>query len=114
MCTIVKLHAAVGSIVKAAVAGDFSQFLMVLGIFAGAVVSGFTGFAFSAVAGAVLLHVLPPREAVPLMMVCSVLVQSMSLFSLRRHIEWRGSLRLILGGLAGLPPPPTTRASVQN
>jgi len=28
-----------------------------LGIFAGAIVSGFTGFAFSAVAGAVLLHV---------------------------------------------------------
>jgi len=86
------------------VPGDLSQLFIALGIFAGAVVSGFTGFAFSAVAGAVLLHVLPPREAVPLMMVCSVLVQSMSLFSLRRHIEWRGSLRLILGGLAGLPP----------
>ncbi|HKC45077.1 MAG TPA: sulfite exporter TauE/SafE family protein [Burkholderiales bacterium] len=84
--------------------GDLSQLFIALGIFAGAVVSGFTGFAFSAVAGAVLLHVLPPREAVPLMMVCSVLVQSLSLFSLRRHIEWRGSLRLILGGLAGLPP----------
>jgi len=86
------------------VPGDLSQLFIALGIFAGAVVSGFTGFAFSAVAGAVLLHVLPPREAVPLMMVCSVLVQSLSLFSLRRHIEWRGSLRLILGGLAGLPP----------
>jgi hypothetical protein len=54
-----------------------------LGIFTGAVVSGFTGFAFSAVAGAVLLHVMPPREAVPLVMVCSVLVQSLSLVSLR-------------------------------
>jgi len=86
------------------VPGDLSQLFIALGIFAGAVVSGFTGFAFSAVAGAVLLHVLPPREAVPLMMVCSVLVQSLSLFSLRRRIEWRGSLRLIVGGLAGLPP----------
>lgn len=83
---------------------DLPQLFVALGIFAGAVVSGFTGFAFSAVAGAVLLHVLPPREAVPLMMVCSVLVQSMSLVSLRRHIDWRGSLQLILGGLAGLPP----------
>ena len=80
------------------------QPLIALGIFAGAIVSGFTGFAFSAVAGAVLLHVLPPREAVPLMMVCSVLVQSASLVSLRRHIDWRGSLALIAGGLAGLPP----------
>jgi uncharacterized membrane protein YfcA len=86
------------------VAGDLSQFLVVLGIFAGAVVSGFTGFAFSAVAGAILLHVLPPSEAVPLMMVCSVLVQSASLVSLRRHIQWRGSMLLVLGGLFGLPP----------
>ena len=84
--------------------GDIPQLFVALGIFAGAVVSGFTGFAFSAVAGAVLLHVMPPREAVPLMMVCSVAVQSMSLVSLRRHVDWRGSLRLILGGLAGLPP----------
>jgi uncharacterized membrane protein YfcA len=86
------------------VPADLPQLFVALGIFAGAIVSGFTGFAFSAVAGAVLLHVMPPREAVPLMMVCSVLVQSMSLVSLRRHIDWRGSLRLILGGLVGLPP----------
>jgi uncharacterized membrane protein YfcA len=86
------------------VAGDFSQFLMVLGIFAGAVVSGLTGFAFSAVAGALLLHVLPPSEAVPLMMVCSVLVQSASLVSLWRHIQWRQSVLLVVGGLFGLPP----------
>jgi uncharacterized membrane protein YfcA len=38
------------------------------------------------------------------MMVCSVLVRGISLFSLRRRIDWRGGLPLILGGLAGLPP----------
>lgn len=76
---------------------------MALAIFAGALVSGFTGFAFSAVAGAVLLHMLPPSEAVPLMMVCSVLVQGVCLVSLRREIEWRGSAMLIAGGLFGLP-----------
>lgn len=78
--------------------------LMALGVFAGAVVSGFCGFAFSAVAGATLLHALPPSEAVPLMMVCSVLVQTACLVSLRRHVRWRGSLMLIAGGLFGLPP----------
>lgn len=83
---------------------DLTQLLMALGIFAGAVVSGFTGFAFSAVAGAILLHVLPPSEAVPLMMICSVLVQSTCLMSLRRHIQWRGSMMLVAGGLLGLPP----------
>lgn len=84
--------------------GDFSQWLVALAVFAGAVVSGFTGFAFSAVAGAILLHVLPPGEAVPLMMICSVIVQSISLVSLRRHVDWRGSATLIVGGLIGLPP----------
>ena len=77
---------------------------MALGVFAGAVVSGFTGFAFSTVAGAMLFHALPPSEAVPLMMVCSVLVQTACLVFLRRHIEWRGSLMLVAGGLFGLPP----------
>src|SRR5258707_948763 len=47
-----------------------SYLLVSAGIFAGAVVSGLMGFAFSAVAGAILLHVLPPTEAVPLMMAC--------------------------------------------
>jgi uncharacterized membrane protein YfcA len=78
--------------------------LLALGVFAGAVVCGFTGFAFSAVAGAVLLHVLAPAEAVPLMMACSVLVQSTSLVSLRRSVDWGKALPLIAGGLAGLPP----------
>jgi uncharacterized protein len=86
------------------VVSDFSQWFMAFAIFAGAVVSGFTGFAFSAVAGAILLHVLPPGEAVPLMMICSVIVQSISLVSLRRHIDWRGSATLIVCGLFGLPP----------
>ena len=83
---------------------DLAQAAVALGIFAGAVVSGFTGFAFSAVAGAILLHVLPPAEAVPLMMVCSVLVQSIGLVSLRRQIQWRASLVFVAGGLLGLPP----------
>jgi len=80
------------------------QVLMVGGVFAGALVSGFCGFAFSAVAGAVLLHILPPSEAVPLMMSCSVLVQSVCLYKLRRQIEWRASAPMVLGGLAALPP----------
>jgi uncharacterized membrane protein YfcA len=78
--------------------------LLALGAFAGALVSGFTGFAFSAVAGAVLLHALPPAEAVPLMMVCSVLVQSACLARMRRSVAWRSTLPLIAGGLAGLAP----------
>src|SRR5262245_27165004 len=78
--------------------------LVSAGIFAGAVVSGLMGFAFSAVAGAILLHVLPPTEAVPLMMACSIITQSVSLFALRGSIQWRGSARLIAGGMLGVLP----------
>jgi hypothetical protein len=74
------------------------------GVFAGALVSGVAGFAFSAVAGAMLLHVLPPLEAVPLMMICSIAVQTASLVALRRSMRWKGSLVLILGGVVGIPP----------
>ncbi len=72
-------------------------------VFAGAVVSGLAGFAFSAVAGAILLHVFPPTEAVPLMMACSIIVQAANLFVLRKSMQWKTSLVFIAGGLLGIP-----------
>lgn len=72
-------------------------------VFAGAFVSSLAGFAFSAIAGAVLLHVLPPLEAVPLMMACSVGVQATNLWAIRRDIQWKASLPLIVGGCLGVP-----------
>jgi uncharacterized protein len=75
-----------------------------VGVFAGALVSGFAGFAFSAVAGATLLHVLPPGEAVPLMMMCSIAVQGTSLVVLRRSMKWQGSAIFIIGGALGILP----------
>jgi uncharacterized membrane protein YfcA len=74
------------------------------GIFAGAVVSGLIGFAFSAVAGAVMLHVLPPTEAVPLLMACSIVTQAVSLVALRGSLQWRASALLIAGGALGIVP----------
>ena len=74
------------------------------GVFAGAVVSGLAGFAFSAVAGAILLHVLPPIEAVPLMMACSLVPQVVSFVALRGRVKWRGNPVLIAGGALGVVP----------
>jgi uncharacterized membrane protein YfcA len=82
----------------------FSYLVISAGVFAGAVVSGLMGFAFSAVAGAVLLHMLPPTEAVPLMMCCSIVTQSISLYALRATLQWRGSAALIAGGALGVLP----------
>jgi uncharacterized membrane protein YfcA len=80
-----------------------SILLINLAVFAGAVVSGLAGFAFSAVAGAILLHVLPPTEAVPLMMICSIAPQAASLCTAHRSVDWKGSSILIIGGLLGIP-----------
>ena len=58
--------------------------LLSVAVFAGAFVSGLAGFAFSAVAGAILLRIFQPLEAVPLMMACSIGVQAANLWALRR------------------------------
>jgi uncharacterized protein len=83
---------------------DIGSFLLLsAAVFSGAFVSGLAGFAFSAVAGGILLHVLQPLEAVPLMMACSVGVQATNLWALRKTIQWKDSLMLVLGGLLGVP-----------
>src|SRR5215475_12753737 len=81
--------------------GSFA--LLSVAVFLGAFVSGLSGFAFSAVAGAILLHMYQPLEAVPLMMACSVGVQGTNLWALRKSIRWKESGVLILGGLLGVP-----------
>jgi uncharacterized protein len=78
--------------------------LISIAVFFGAVVSGLAGFAFSAVAGAILLHLMPPIEAVPLMMACSVLSQTSSLVALLRGVQWKRSLVLAGSGLFGIVP----------
>jgi uncharacterized protein len=80
-----------------------SFLLLSAAVFSGAFVSGLAGFAFSAVAGGILLHVMEPLEAIPLMMACSVGVQVSNLWALRKHIRWTESLVLVLGGLLGVP-----------
>jgi uncharacterized protein len=80
-----------------------TNLLLSAAVFAGAFVSGLAGFAFSAVAGAILLRIFQTLEAVPLMMACSIGVQAANLWALRRNIQWGGSLMLILGGVLGIP-----------
>jgi uncharacterized protein len=74
-----------------------------LTIFAGSLASGLAGFAFSAITGAVLFHVLAPIEAVPLMLACSITTQVFSISKLWRTIQWRQCLPYLIGGFAGIP-----------
>lgn len=77
-------------------------------LFVSGVVSGLAGFAFSAIAACVL-WLLPPLQAVPLIMLLSTCNQALSIGKLRREItllstpEREGALPYIIGGLAGVP-----------
>src|SRR5581483_1600193 len=72
-------------------------------VFFGGLVSGFSGFAFAAIAGAILIHVYPPIVVMPLLMVCGLINQAISAVYLRGAIDWRSSMPLVVGGGLGLP-----------
>jgi uncharacterized membrane protein YfcA len=66
--------------------------------------SSIAGFAFSAVCGAMLLHLMnDPVQVVVVMMICSIAIQSLSVVMLWRDVDWRKLLPLLAGGVVGLP-----------
>ncbi len=89
--------------VSPAVAGVVAAVLFLAGV-----VSGLSGFAFSAV-GACVLWLLPPLQAVPLIMLLSVCNQLVSVGKLRKDMilrgttEHEGALAYIAGGVVGVP-----------
>ena len=72
-------------------------------VFIGALIGGLIGFAFSAIAGAILLHYADPISAVPLLLACSITTQCMSIARLWRSMNWRGCLPFLAGGIIGIP-----------
>ena len=73
-------------------------------VVAAATVSSTVGFAFSAIAGALILHCVPDAvEAVQIMMSASIGIQAYSVAGLWRSILWSRCVPFILGGLAALP-----------
>ena len=73
-------------------------------IFVAALTSSIAGFAFSAICGAMLFHLLDdPLRVVEIMMICSIGGQALMVWSLRQHIRWRDLLAFLAGAGAGLP-----------
>ena len=77
--------------------------LVVLAVAAGALVAGLAGFAFSPVAGALVMHWVPPISIVPVLLACSITTQLFSIAKLRRTMEWRRTASFLLGGFLGIP-----------
>ena len=66
--------------------------------------SSIAGFAFSAICGVMLLHMMSdPLQVVETMMVCSIAIQSLSVAALWCDVEWRELLTFLAGGTIGLP-----------
>ena len=83
-----------------------------LSVFFGSLVAGLAGFAFSAVAGAMLFHWLAPVDAVPLLLACSITTQLLSITKLWRTMEWRQCTPYLFGGLLGIPVGATLLESI--
>ncbi|MGC1668317.1 MAG: hypothetical protein WA767_08760 [Pseudolabrys sp.] len=73
-----------------------------LSIFFGSLAAGLAGFAFSAIAGAMLFHRLDPIEAVPLLLACSITMQLLSITRLWATMQWRLCIPYLIGGIAGI------------
>lgn len=73
-------------------------------VFCAALVGSVAGFAFSAICGALLLHLVDePVRAVQIMMTCSAASQSFMVWTLRREIDGRALLPFVVGAAGGLP-----------
>lgn len=73
-------------------------------VFLASTLSSIAGFAFSAICGAMLFHLLDnPVMVVQVMIVCSIAIQFFSVMTLRNTIEWKHLGRFLTGGVAGLP-----------
>lgn len=77
--------------------------LLSASMFCGALIASLAGFAFAPVAAILLIPVLEPMTLVPLLMICSVLVQLAGLVRRRRRIAWAHSDAMLLGGAGGIP-----------
>jgi uncharacterized membrane protein YfcA len=66
--------------------------------------SSVAGFAFGALCGAVLFHLMDSRVlAVQVLLVCSIAIQAFSVGTLWRSIDWRSLPGFLTGGFLGVP-----------
>jgi uncharacterized membrane protein YfcA len=80
-----------------------SHAVVFAGAFAASVAAGSTGFAFAIIGMAIWLHVMPPVQAVPLVVVCSILLNLVLIWRLREDVSIRRLSPFLMGALVGVP-----------
>jgi hypothetical protein len=84
-------------------AGPIEIVLFLAASFAAAAVAGLAGFAFGLVAAGVWLQVLTPVQTTTLIVVCGLLIQGVSAWSLRHALDIRRLWPFLVGGALGVP-----------
>lgn len=74
-----------------------------VGALLAAMVSGSSGFAFGLIASAIWLHVLAPAQVVPLVVICSMLVNLALVWHLRRDVKPVVLWPFLAGAAIGVP-----------
>ena len=78
--------------------------LVLIAVFAASTISSIAGFAFSALCGALLFHLMDsPVYAVQVMIICSIAIQLLGVAALWRSIDWRSLPIFLIGGIPGVP-----------
>ena len=77
--------------------------LLIVGAFAAAFVIGAVGFADALILNAVWLHIMEPTAAIPLIVVCGLLMHAMPLFKLRKELDFSRLLPFVICGVFGVP-----------
>jgi uncharacterized membrane protein YfcA len=84
--------------------GSTTELLTFAVVFASALVTSVVGFAFSALAGAGLMHLYAePSQTVEILAVCSVSIQLYCVIAIRRSIQWRRLAPFLVGGAMSAP-----------
>ena len=77
--------------------------VVLVGALLASVVSGSSGFAFGLIGSAIWLHVLPPGRVVPLVVICSMLLNLAMVWRLRHEVRPRLLWPFLAGALIGVP-----------
>jgi uncharacterized membrane protein YfcA len=84
--------------------GEGRTAVALLAVLLASTASSIAGFAFSALCGALLFHLMDsPVYAVQVMIVCSIAIQLFSVATLWRSIDWRSLPIYLIGGILGVP-----------
>jgi uncharacterized membrane protein YfcA len=77
--------------------------LFLIATFAGALVAGLSGFAFGLVVSAIWLYILTPLQTATLIIAFGLIVQGISVWKLRRALDWRRLWPFVAGAAVGVP-----------